>query len=104
MLDTSISQCYNTINAKQIIRISYNSFVLSEVFSLIKAREGVLMRRRILEGWSMHDMAQKAGINRSVICRAENGGGVNPKSAKAICAVLGTDFDTLFEIVQCRGV
>ncbi len=70
---------------------------------MIRAKEGVLMEKRIKTGLSKSDLARNAEMNHSVICRVENGGSISPKSAKAICEALGEEFETLFEIEPRKG-
>lgn len=70
---------------------------------MIRAKKEELMELRIKAGMSKLDLAQKMGVNHSVICRAERGCNVSPKTAKAICDTLGAGFDDLFAICAERG-
>lgn len=57
-----------------------------------------LARARILQGLTKTELGDKAGIPHSSIVRAEQGFGVNPKTATRLSAALGEPFDHLFTI------
>lgn len=65
----------------------------------ILPRANEIQRHRILLGMSMRELACKAGLNNSTISNIETyRHSVRPKSAKAICDALNSQFDELFEV------
>lgn len=61
-----------------------------------------LARARVLQGLTKTELGDKAGIPHSSIVRAEQGLGVNPKTATKLSAALGEPFDSLF-VIQAPG-
>ena len=71
---------------------------------MLYAKKEDLMERRVKSGMSKLELARRIGSNHSVVCRAEAGNNVSPKTAKAICDVLGARFDDLFIIDMKKEV
>lgn len=61
-----------------------------------------LARARVLRGMTKVELGEKAGIPHSSIVRAEQGFGVNPKTATKLSEALGEPFDNLF-VIQAPG-
>lgn len=61
-----------------------------------------LARARVLQGMTKVELGEKAGIPHSSIVRAEQGLGVNPKTATKLSAALGEPFESLF-VIQAPG-
>lgn len=57
-----------------------------------------LARARVLQGLTKVELGKKAGIPHSSIVRAEQGFGVNPRTATKLSKALGEPFDSLFAI------
>ena len=57
-----------------------------------------IIKARIEAGLNKTDIAKMANIPHSSVIRAEQGGGVRPKTAIGISKALGMDFDELFTI------
>lgn len=57
-----------------------------------------LARARVLQGLTKVELGEKAGIPHSSIVRAEQGFGVNPRTATKLSEALGEPFDNLFVI------
>lgn len=57
-----------------------------------------LARARVLQGLTKVELGDKAGVPHSSIVRAEQGLGVNPKTATKLSEALGEPFDHLFTI------
>lgn len=70
---------------------------------MIVSRGNNLERARVLRGETITALAKAAGVNHSMICRAECGLGVRPETALKLCAALECEFDDLFEIKR-KGV
>lgn len=53
---------------------------------------------RIKKGLSLSELANRMGVNASVVARMEKGQPVRPTTAKKVCAALNETFETLFTI------
>lgn len=62
-----------------------------------------LARARVLQGLTKVELGEKAGIPHSSIVRAEQGLGVNPKTATKLSTALGAPFESLFVIQAPRA-
>lgn len=71
---------------------------------MLHVKKEEFVERRIKAGMSKLELARRIGANHSVVCRAEAGNNVSPKTAKAICDVLGARFDDLFIIDMKKEV
>ncbi|MFZ5968411.1 MAG: helix-turn-helix transcriptional regulator [Bacillota bacterium] len=70
---------------------------------MIKAKPENVKRARILKGLTQTQLAKTVKLNPASICLIENGElGARPRTAKAICEALESEFDELFEIVSAR--
>lgn len=70
----------------------------------MKCKSIELMRARIIRGLTQTGLAEKIGINKSLISRLESGRGqTSPANVIKICKALGAKFEDLFEIVEKKG-
>lgn len=53
---------------------------------------------RIKKGLSLSELANKMGVNASVVARMEKGQPVRPATARKVCVALNETFETLFTI------
>ena len=67
---------------------------------MIVANTKLLKMERVKRGLSKTDLAQKLGVNHSVIVRVEQAKGTRPRTAKAICDFFNLPFEELFTIVE----
>ncbi len=66
----------------------------------IKAKRKSIVEARVKGGYTATDIANFIGLTKQAIYNIENGANSpSPKTAKAMCDVLGKEFDDLFEIV-----
>lgn len=60
-----------------------------------------MVRYRLIAGFSIEELAQKAGVNQATISYIENQKrSPSPATAKKICEALGQPFNILFEIKE----
>jgi len=69
---------------------------------LEKGREITI--KRISRGWDKSVLAKKAGINHSLVVRAEQGGSVRPATAKALADALDVSVFDIFELRESKLV
>ena len=67
---------------------------------MIVANTKLLKMERVKRGLSKTDLAQKLGVNHSVIVRVEQAKGTRPRTAKAICDFFNLPVDELFTNVE----
>jgi DNA-binding XRE family transcriptional regulator len=70
---------------------------------MIKVSENFMILR-IKKGLNKLALAKAAGVNHSVIIRAERGNAVTPKTALLICKALDCCFEDAFVLEKKAGV
>lgn len=82
-----------------IIKITQMKFEVTHI--MIKAAKNLTVIR-VKKGFNKSDLARAAGINHSVVVKAEQGENISPKSAHLICQALECSFDDAFIISHAR--